>query len=184
MVSRFLERRNWRRRARAYVAVLQREPDDEGARWLAELRRPHDLDHARWELRYARLALGQLEAERDALDDRAPSTVAHELVAALERDHRVAAGMLDTAKRQFNARLLRYREALGTRGAAEPLARRLGRELLRFAHGENRFDGSDEDRAGELLRRYTTEFNVALQSAFGRAKLPEDIRPSEAAAGI
>jgi hypothetical protein len=181
IVSRFLERRNWRRRARAYVAVLRREPDDEDVRWLAELSSRPDLDHARWELRYARLALGQLEAERDALTDRAPSTVARELVAALRNDHRVAAGMLEVAERQFNARLLRYREAGDARGVHEPLARRLGRELLGFTYGGRRFDPAAEERAGEVLRRYTAEFNAALEKVFGRAVLPDDVRPSQVA---
>ena len=181
-VSRFLERRNWRRRARTYVAVLQREPAEADVRWLAELEPRHDLDHARWELRYARLALGQIEAERAALDDRAPAVIAHELVLSLGNDQRVAAGMLETAERQLGIRLRRYREATARRAEREPLAVRLGRELLSFTHGERSRDNATIERAGELLRRYTGEFNLALQEVFGRAALPEDVRPSEVTA--
>ncbi len=181
-VSRFLERRNWRRRARTYVRVLQREPADADVRWLAELEPRHDLDHARWELRYARLALGQIEAERAALDDRAPAVVAHELVASLGADPRVAAGMLETAQRQLGIRLRRYRDAINRRAERESLSTRLGKELLSFTHGDRMREAATVERAGELLRRYSGEFNLALQEVFGRASLPEDIRPSEVTA--
>lgn len=181
-VSRFLERRNWRRRARTYVRVLQREPAESDVRWLAELEPRQDLDHARWELRYARLALGQIEAERAALDDRAPAVVAHALVASMEGDPRVAAGMLETAQGQLSIRLRRYREAMNRRADREPLATRLGRELLSFTCGGRTREPATVERAGELLRRYSGEFNLALQEVFGRAELPEDIRPSEVTA--
>jgi hypothetical protein len=181
-LSRFLERRNWRRRARAYLRVLQREPSDPDVAWLAQLEPRNDVDHARWELRYARLALGQIEAERDSLDDRAPAVVAHELFASLAADPRIAAGMLETAERQLNVRLRRYREAVARRSDSEPLARRMGRELLAFTHGDTPRDPATMERAGEILRRYTTEFNLALQDVFGRAALPEDVRPSEVSA--
>ena len=64
-----------RTRAAAYVAVLWRDPAPEEAQWLAS-HSAGDLDHARWELRYARRALGLLTAQRDALDDRTASVVA------------------------------------------------------------------------------------------------------------
>jgi hypothetical protein len=181
-LSRFLERRNWRRRARTYLRVLQREPADSDVRWLAEFDRRRDEDHARWELRYARLALGLVEAERDSLDDRAPAVVAHELFASLSADPRIASGMLELAERQLNVRLRRYREALARRSDRESQAFRLGRELLAFTHGDTPRETATIERAGEILRRYLTEFSLALQDVFGRAALPEDVKPSEVSA--
>lgn len=179
ILSRFLERRNWRRKARAYLHVLQREPSDADVQWLAQLEPKHDFDHARWELRYARLALGQIETERDSLDDRAPSVVAHEVFASLSGDPRIAAGMLETAARQLNIRLRHYRDAIERRSDREPVTFRLGRELLAFTYGDLPRERATIERAGEILRRYTAEFNQALQDVFGRAALPEDVRPSE-----
>ena len=179
VLSRFLERRNWRRRARLYLRVLQREPADADVKWLAELEPQKDLDHARWELRYARLALGQISAERDALDDRVAAVVARELLGSFATDPRVAAGMLPTVEQQLNARLLRYREALLRRSAADPLTVRLGRELVAFTHGTSGRDPASAERAGVILGNYVTEANAALQDAFGRAVLPENVKPSE-----
>lgn len=178
-LSRFLERRNWRRQARAYLRVLQREPAEADVRWLAEMDPRQDLDHARWELRYARLAIGQLEAERGSLDDRAPAIIAREMVRSLALDHRVGAGMVDVAERQFNIRLRYYRDATQRDESSEPASRRLGRELLRFVRKDRVVETEIADRAGEILRRYASEFNLALQDAYGRAVLPETVRPSE-----
>ncbi|MBI1810184.1 MAG: hypothetical protein HYR75_09830, partial [Gemmatimonadetes bacterium] len=58
--------RERKRRAGAFLAALRREPDDADVRWLADAAAQGDVDHARWELRYARLALGVLTAQRDA----------------------------------------------------------------------------------------------------------------------
>src|SRR5688500_17899154 len=84
--------REWRearahaRRVRSYVATVRAEPADDDARWLAAAAAGGDVDHARWELRYARRALGLLAAQRDALDDRTPSAIARELTASLARE--------------------------------------------------------------------------------------------------
>jgi hypothetical protein len=182
VLSRFLERRNWRRRARAFLRVLQREPAEADVKWLADLEPQKDLDHARWELRYARLALGQISAERDALDDRVAAVVARELLSSFARDPRVAAGMLPTVEQQLNARLRRYREAVSRRSSADPLRVRLGRELLTFTRGELGRDAMFAERAGTILDSYVKEANLALQASFGRAVLPENIKPSEVTA--
>ncbi|MEJ7810498.1 MAG: hypothetical protein WKG32_08845, partial [Gemmatimonadaceae bacterium] len=107
-----------RGRAAAYVGILFEEPRDEDVTWLASHGAGGDADHARWELRYARRALGLLSAERDALDDRTASVVARALASALARDPHVAAGKLRVAERQLNARLRAYGEALGNREGA------------------------------------------------------------------
>src|SRR5262245_1967900 len=65
--------RELQRKAEAFVAVLFREPDPADVQWLAEAATRGDTDHALWELRYARRALGLIAAQRDALDDRTAS---------------------------------------------------------------------------------------------------------------
>jgi hypothetical protein len=182
VLSRFLEWRNWRRRARAFLRVLQLEPAEADVTWLAELEPRKDLDHARWELRYARLALGQISAERDALDDRVAAVVAREMLSSFATDPGVAAGMLPTVEQQFNARLRRYREAIVRRSSADPLRVRLGRELITFTRGDTGREQSFAERAGTILDGYSREANAALQDAFGRAVLPENVKPSEVTA--
>ena len=64
--------RERRRRAAAFVRTLHQEPDPSDVAWLARFITAGDSDHAAWELRYARRALGFLVAQRDAPDDVAP----------------------------------------------------------------------------------------------------------------
>ncbi len=77
------EERLLRQRAAAYVRTLSGEPEAADVDGLARDVTRGDVDHARWELRYARRALGLLVAGRDALDDRTASVVARELAASL-----------------------------------------------------------------------------------------------------
>jgi hypothetical protein len=51
-----------------------------------------------------RAARALIAAQRDALDDRTASIVAREITEAFSRDRHIAAGMLETAHSQFNAR--------------------------------------------------------------------------------
>src|SRR5919108_1973350 len=88
----WVAKRALRARARSYVDALCIEPSAEDVAWLAANGTGGDADHARWELRYARRALGLLSAQRDALDDQTASAVAHALAAALGRDSSIAAG--------------------------------------------------------------------------------------------
>ena len=170
--------RDRRRRAASYVRSLHQEPDPADVAWLARFITDGDNDHAAWELRYARRALGFLVAQRDALDDRTPSLIARELSAALGTDPRVAVGMLALAERQLNDRLAAYRTAMAER-TGEPQVVRLARVLLQFA-------GAEDARAEQIARmavvlgRYLEEANAALREAFGAASLPEDVAPSEA----
>ena len=172
-----------RARANAYVSRLTGEPPAGDVAWLAAIMLGRDEDHARWELRYAMRALGLLVAERDALDDRTASLVAEALELALERDPNVAADMVNVAEAQFEARLAAYREAFHRRSAKESQVSQLARELLGFSSAVP----SDRDRAireaGGVLARYAAASAEALRRAFGEARLPDDVKPSEAFGG-
>lgn len=170
------EERALQRRAAAYVRELAREPVEGDVRWLAQEATRGDADHARWELRYARRALGLLVAERDALDDRTASAVARALQDSLGRDANVAAAKLDVARTQLNARLRAYGEALQHRDASATSGERLGRALIDFAGAPP--DPGLVARAGELLGGYLAEANEVLRRQFGVASLPEDVPPS------
>ena len=178
--------REWRearalaRRVGSYVTTVRAEPNDEDARWLAATAAGGDVDHARWELRYARRALGLLAAQRDALDDRTPSAIARELTASLAREPLVDAAKLAIAERQFNQRLRAYAEILAER-TGEPTSSRLGQALIGFA-GSGRAVGPDDlGRAAALMTQYLGESSAALERAFGAANLPENVPPSVAA---
>lgn len=180
--ARWRAERELQRKAAAYVAELFREPEETDVRWLAANATRGDVDHARWELRYARRALGLIAAQRDALDDRTASAVAHEISEALDRDRNIAAGMLETVERQFNARLSAYRDGLAARAGA-PTPIRMGQTLFAFAGGSFKLQDDNIVRAGELLAAYLADANDALRRAFGTAVLPENIPPSELVAG-
>jgi len=175
--------RDWRRgrdlreKAKAYVTTLGLEPADDDVAWLAEHGTGGDADHARWELRYARRALGLLTAQRDALDDRTASVVARALAGALARDKAVAAGKLRIAEHQLNERIRAYSEALSNR-QGEGSGWHLGRALLEFAGRREAVRAEDVAHASEILSRYLADGNAALRERFGSADLPEDIAPS------
>ena len=177
LFARWRAERERQRKASAFVAALFVEPAEADVTWLATNASRGDVDHARWELRYARRALGLLAAQRDALDDLTASVVAKEISEGFARDRHIAAGMLETAERQFNARLSAYRDGLAARAGA-PTQVRMGQTLFAFAGGS--FRGQDENilRAGDLLARYLAEANEALRARFGTASLPEHVPPS------
>jgi len=177
LFARWRAERELQRKAAVFVAALFREPADADVDWLARNATREDIDHARWELRYARRALGLIAAQRDALDDRTASVVAHEISEAFARDKNIAAGMLETAERQFNVRLSAYRDGLAARAGA-PTPIRMGQTLFAFAGGSFKVRDDNIIHAGELLATYLTEANESLRSTFGKAALPEDIRPS------
>lgn len=178
MFDRWRDDRDLQKKSAAYVASLMREPDEADVEWLGRAATRGDVDHARWELRYARRALGLIVAQRDALDDKTGSAVARELSEAVTRDRNVDASTLEIAKRQFNARISAYRDGLDSRASGIPVATRLGQTLFAFSGGAFRDAGGDVSRGGELLSSYVAEANQALRQAFGTAKLPEDIPPS------
>ena len=180
----FKEWRNARmlqRKAGQFVAALGAEPSEEDTRWLAGVATRGDEDHARWELRYARRAIGMLVAQRDALDDRTASIVARALSDAFDRDTRIDRDRRDLAERQFNARLSAYRDALAAR--VPDSAARLGQTLLAFSGGSFRDVDANVKRAGDVLTSYEKEANESLRSVFGTAALPEHVPPSAVVGG-
>jgi hypothetical protein len=176
--GRWREDRELQRKADACVAALMREPAETDVQWLAVSATKGDLDHARWELRYARRALGLIVAQRDALDDKTGSIVARTLADAMARDRSVDASTIEIAERQFNARISAYRDSLDARSSTSPVSTRLGQTLFAFSGGAFRDAKQDVARAGELLSSYAAEANEALRGAFGTAQLPENIPPS------
>lgn len=166
------------RKSDAYVETLMREPSDADVAWLAQSATKGDLDHARWELRYARRALGLIVSQRDALDDKTGSAVARVLAEAMARDRSVDASTIELAERQFNARISAYRDGLDSRSSETPVATRLGQTLFAFAGGAFRDAKADVARGGELLTGYAAEANQALRASFGTAQLPENVPPS------
>jgi hypothetical protein len=177
MLTEWRARRALRARATAYVASLFAEPSDDDVRWLATQGTGGDLDHARWELRYAKRALGLLTAERDALDDRTGSAVAAALGRALARDAAIAPGRLRVAERQLNARLRAYGDALVSREGAGT-GWHLGRALLDFAGRKESAPAEAVARAGDVLARYLAESNEALRDHFGAPRLRDDVGAS------
>jgi hypothetical protein len=182
LFARWRAERELQRKAAAFVGELFREPDSADVQWLAGAATRGDIDHAQWELRYARRALGLITAQRDALDDRTASIVAREIAESFARDRNIAAGMLETADRQFNARLSAYRDGLEARAGA-PTTIRMGQTLFAFAGGSFRQPNENIVRAGELLAAYLAEANEALRASFGAAALPENVPPSALAGG-
>ena len=176
-IARWRAERDLDRRAGRYVGRLMEEPAEADVVWLAGAATRGDMDHARWELRYARRALGLLAAERDALDDRTASAVARTLAAELPRDPGVARDALELAHTQFNARLAAYRDALAARGGTSA-QQRIGQTLFAFAGGSFQKIDANIMRGSALLTAYLAEAGEALREAFGAAVLPEDLPPS------
>ena len=186
--ARWRAERDLRRRSLAYINSLLEEPSDADAQWLAEKATRGDVDHARWELRYAKRAVGLIVAQRDALDDRTGSSVGRALTDAFERDPNIATDRLAVARHQFNARLGAYRDILTSRPPATRTASvrppggqqqvRLGQILLAFAGGPVGPTAREVPRAGEIVTSYIDAAHEALRNAFGAASLPEDVTPS------
>lgn len=177
LFARWRAERDLERRAAVYVQTLLAEPGGPEVAWLAQVATRGDLDHARWELRYARRALGLLAAQRDALDDRTAASVARALSGSFARDPNIASGMVETAERQFNARLSAYHDGLSAKGGP-PTTIRMGQTLLAFAGGSFRGDDAAVVRAGEILDGLLAHANESLRASFGTAALPEHVPPS------
>ena len=183
LFSWFQRRAERDRTGSSYRQALLREPADADVAWLASEGTAGDTDHARWELRYARRALYLLSAQRDALDDRTASTVAHTLAALLERDPAIAPERRSVARQQFNARLRAYGDALASRDSEGGRCGAAGRALLHFAGRTDPLPSEAVTRAAEVLSRYLLEANDTLRSAFGTAALPEHALPSSLVKG-
>jgi hypothetical protein len=166
------------RRSAAYAEALMLEPSPADTEWLAAGATRGDVDHARWELRYLRRALGILVAQRDALDDRTPSEVLRALSQRMRRDPNVDDELRELADRQFNARLSAYRDAFTNRGHGTP-ALRVAQNLLAFAGGPIRADDPVVRRGAELVGEYLHWANGVLRERFGSPQLPDDVAPSK-----
>lgn len=179
-IGAMLARRRRHQKAESVVARLFREPNEADVLWLADSAAGGDVDHARWELRYARRALGLIAAQRDALDDVTGSDIASAIIEAFATDAHVSPDRRELAVRQFNDRVTTYREALQSRGGTIGPADKLGRMLLAFASDSSRTAGSPLPRAITLMDGYLAEASAALRDAYGGApELPDDVKPSE-----
>ena len=164
-------------RSGAYADGLMVEPSAVDVDWLSRVGTRGDADHARWELRYLRRAVGILVAQRDALDDRTHSEVLRALIQRMDRDPRVDAELRELADRQFNARLSAYRDAFTSRGHGTPTLR-VAQNLLAFSGGPIRAADPVVQEGAALVTGYLSEANEALRRAFGTAELPDDVAPS------
>jgi hypothetical protein len=167
------------RRSATFAETLMAEPAEADVAWLAEKGTRGDVDHARWELRYLRRALGILVAQRDALDDRTPSAVLRALLDRMDRDRNVDPELRELSERQFNARLSAYRDAFTSRGHGTA-ALRVAQNLLAFAGGPIRSGDPVVQHGARLVDEALTSANAQLRATFGEAELPEDVKPSEA----
>lgn len=172
--------RERRRRSRKYTLAALALPLDDDVQWLARAAAAGDDDHARWELRYARMAVATLIAERDALDDRTASDVAASLAELFGADDNVAPDLRPLAERQFAERLGAYRDAFTVRGAGGA-AERMARVLLSFSSDGARNAGPPLARATAILEGCIVSMNDALVAAYGAASLPPDLPPSRVA---
>src|SRR5687768_15944467 len=170
------DRRALRAAAETYTRAAWSEPEDADVRWPADLATGGDEDHALWELRYCRRALALVTAEREALDDRTVSAVAHALVERLHRDRSVAAERVPMAWRQSNLRLPRYTDALRERGAGGP-SERLASEQLAVVGG-GMLVPTDDPLVTALVESFVAAAREQLRACFGVAQLPEHVRPS------
>ncbi len=167
--------REWERRASSFVSTLMTEPEPSAVKRLAAIG-DLDADHARWELRYLRRALGLLIAGRDALDDRTASLVGQALAKAVEHDPSAAPAMRSMSATQFNSRLRLYRDLMGQRGASRTPVGQIGEALLGFAGGR---PGNDQGAwAPSWVASELDRANEALRHEFGTVELPDDIAPS------
>src|SRR5690242_21611425 len=64
LFARWRSEREFQRKAQRFVERLMAEPSDDDVRWLATAATHGDTDHSRWELRYARRALGDRKSTR------------------------------------------------------------------------------------------------------------------------
>src|SRR5258708_19708103 len=118
VVGRWRDERDLGKKVASYVASLMREPEDADVEWLTRAATKGDADHARWELRYARRALGLIVAQRDALDDKTGSAVARALSDPVARDPSLNAPTLEIAERHFNPTITPYPDRHHSRSPA------------------------------------------------------------------
>jgi hypothetical protein len=173
--------RAFREDAALVAADAFADPAPGDTSWLASLTPDHDMDHALWELRYARRAMYFHAARRDALTDDIAAAVAHALEDAMDADPAVDTAKREIAGQQFNARLRAYGQVFDDHdGRSQP--ERAGGLLLSLA-GVKAPAREHVNRAAALLGDILREANDSLRRHFGTATLPEDMLPSQVAGG-
>ena len=169
----YSEWRNARRRRRCAGEYLDRVLPDSGTDSASWLTRVGGRERAASELLLLRRALALIVAERDALDDRTASDVAHCLAPVIARE---AQENSETGHRWVD-RWREYTAALAVRGSAESPSARLARVLLRGT-GVETIDAGTLAATSALVQSARVQANEALRAAFGVASLPDDVRPS------
>jgi hypothetical protein len=159
------------RRAAAYLGQLLRAPEQADVSWLSSLGVPEPVVIR--ELTFATRAIGLIVAERDALDDRTASNVAHQLAPVIRREARATVHR----GREWSERWRAYTAALAVRGSIESPVTRVARVLLAGA-GIAEPSADQLVRATQFVQETRSAANVALRDVFGVASLPDDIRPS------
>lgn len=165
--------RDRRKRAAVYLSAITQHVAPADIDWLTKLIDGGRSELAVRELQFARRAIGLIVAERDALDDRTASDVAHQLATVISSEARQDA----VAGRAWSERWRAYTSALAARGSTESPAARLARVMLA---GSGIVEPSAEQlvRGTQYILGVRTGANEALRTAYGSASLPEDVRPS------
>lgn len=171
MLGEWRATRERRRLAATYLHALLSAAEPADTQWLASV--SGDANVAQRELTFARRALALIVAERDALDDRTASDVAHELTSVTEQEARRD----QSAGKAWPVRWRAYTDAFAVRGATEAPAVRLARVMLA---GAGVAEPSPEllARATQCVHAIRAKANESLRAAFGVASLPDDVRPS------
>lgn len=165
--------RERRRRAAVYLGAITQPVAPADIEWLTRIAEgPHDNLAIR-ELQFASRAIGLIVAERDALDDRTASDVAHQLATVISSE-----GRRDSAAgRAWSERWRAYTSALAARGSTESPAARLARVML-TGSGIEAPTTEQLIRGTQYILAVRAAANEALRTAYGSASLPEDVRPS------
>lgn len=165
--------RERRKLASIYLGAITQHVAPADIAWLTRLAPNGGERLAARELLFARRAVGLIVAERDALDDRTASDVAHQLAGVISAEARQDA----VAGRAWSERWRAYTSALTARGSAEEPAARLARVML-TGSGVDQPSAEQLVRATQYILTVRTGANEALRTAYGSASLPEDVRPS------
>jgi hypothetical protein len=165
--------RERRQRASNYLAALLHDARHEDREWFRSIANGRADDSVSRELRLARRAIGLIVAERDALDDRTASDVAHLLADVIRSETRQDS----STGRVWAERWRGYSAALTARGVPEAPAARLARVLLE-AIGIDSPPRDLHAKATQWVLSTRSEANEALRAAFGVASLPDDVKPS------
>ena len=160
-----------KRRALAYLQVMLGAPDPVDFEWMNGVVNDERVAHR--ELAFGRRAIAIIVAERDALDDRTASNVAHLLAAVIDKE---ASDQPDLG-RAWVERWRAYSAALAARSGGESISARLAKVLLAGA-GVAQPSSQQIARATQFVIGTRSRANEALRAAFGEASMPEDVRPS------